>query len=86
MLPQVRLSRSRSLRAPASIPDILRMSISGDELYDEVLAKPMIKVAARHDVSANYLARVRQCRCVPYPHRGYRVLASRHEMLFDLDS
>ena len=31
----------------------------------------MTTVAARYDVSSNYLARVRQHLNVPYPHRGY---------------
>ncbi len=47
------------------------MSITRDELYDEVWAEPMTKVAARHGVSANYLARVCEHLNVPYPHRGY---------------
>ncbi len=47
------------------------MSITRDELYNEVWAEPMIKVAARHEVSANYLARVCHHLNVPFPHRGY---------------
>jgi hypothetical protein len=38
--------------------DILRMSVTRDELYEEVWAEPMAKVAVRYRISANYLARV----------------------------
>jgi hypothetical protein len=39
--------------------------------YAEVWAEPMTRVAARYDVSANYLARVCFHLNVPVPHRGY---------------
>ena len=59
------------LRAPAPMPDILRMSVTRGKLYEEVWAEPMVRVAVRHGVSANYLARVCDYLNVPYPHRGY---------------
>ena len=34
------------------------MSVTREQLYPEVWAEPMTRVAARYDVSANYLARV----------------------------
>lgn len=40
------------------MPDILRMSVTRDKLYEEVWAEPMAKVAVRYRISANYLARV----------------------------
>ena len=53
------------------MPDILRMSVTRDKLYEEVWAEPMAKVAVRYRISANYLARVCQHLNVPFPHRGY---------------
>ena len=54
------------------MPDISRMSITRDKLYEEVWAEPMAKVAVRYRISANYLARVCHHLNVPFPHRGYR--------------
>ena len=51
--------------------DISRMGITRDKLYEEVWAEPMVRVAVRHGVSANYLARVCDYLNVPSPHRGY---------------
>jgi hypothetical protein len=53
------------------MPDILRMSVTRDNLYEEVWSEPMTKVAARFNVSSNYLARVCHALNVPFPHRGY---------------
>jgi hypothetical protein len=53
------------------MPDILRMSVTRDKLYEEVWAEPMAKVAVRYRISANYLARVCHHLNVPFPHRGY---------------
>jgi hypothetical protein len=47
------------------------MSATREKLYQEVWAEPMTKVAARHEVSGNYLARVCQHLNVPHPPRGY---------------
>lgn len=46
-------------------------AISREELYELVWAKPMLKVAARFDVSSSYLARVCGLLRVPRPPRGY---------------
>jgi hypothetical protein len=42
-----------------------------ETLYNEVWAEPMIVVAARYEVSGNFLARVCQAMNVPHPPRGY---------------
>ena len=34
------------------MPDILRMSVTRDKLYEEVWAEPMAKVAVRYRISA----------------------------------
>src|SRR4051812_15120378 len=48
-----------------------RGGIARSQLYDEIWAEPMTVVAARYDVSANYLARVCRHLHVPHPPRGY---------------
>jgi hypothetical protein len=50
---------------------INRMSTTREQLYAEVWAEPMTTVAARYEVSSNYLARVCRHLNVPFPHRGY---------------
>jgi hypothetical protein len=47
------------------------MSVTREKLYEEVWAEAMTTVAARYDVSGNYLARVCQHLNVPHPPRGY---------------
>ena len=48
------------------------MGVTREELYQQVWAEPMIKVAARYEVSSNYLARVCECILnVPRPPRGF---------------
>jgi len=47
------------------------MSVSREKLYEEVWAEPMLKVAARYDVSSSFLARVCRRMNVPCPPRGY---------------
>jgi hypothetical protein len=47
------------------------MSVSREKLYEEVWADPMLKVAARYDVSSSFLARVCRRMNVPCPPRGY---------------
>lgn len=47
------------------------MSVPREKLYEEVWAEPMTKVAARYDVSSNFLARVCERLHVPHPTRGY---------------
>ena len=47
------------------------MTVARETLYDEVWAEPMTVVAARYDVSANFLARVCHTLNVPHPPRGY---------------
>jgi hypothetical protein len=47
------------------------MAITRDQLYQEVWAEPMTRVAARHDVSSSFLARVCTRLNIPRPQRGY---------------
>ena len=47
------------------------MSVTREIIYNEVWAEPMIVVAARYEVSGNFLARVCQAMNVPRPPRGY---------------
>lgn len=47
------------------------MAVTREELYEEVWAEPMTKVAARYGVSSTYLARVCKHLNVPRPPRGY---------------
>ena len=47
------------------------MSITREQLYAEVWAEPMVRVAARYEVSSSYLARVCARLNVPRPERGY---------------
>ena len=47
------------------------MTITREQLYEQVWAEPMMKVAARIGVSSNYLARVCEHLNVPHPPRGY---------------
>ena len=58
------------------------MSIPREELFKQVWAEPMLAVAARHGVSASYLARVCACLNIPRPPRGYwaesRPASTRH--------
>lgn len=46
-------------------------SVTREQLYAEVWAEPMTKVAARYGVSSSYLARVCERLNVPRPARGY---------------
>ncbi len=47
------------------------MAITREALYAEVWSEPMTAVAARYDVSGNYLARICETLNVPHPPRGY---------------
>jgi len=47
------------------------VAVSREALFEEVWAEPMLKVAARHGVSSNFLARVCERLKVPHPGRGY---------------
>ena len=47
------------------------MAVNRENLYKEIWAEPMTKVAARYEISGNYLARVCQHLNVPHPPRGY---------------
>jgi hypothetical protein len=47
------------------------MTVNRDRLYEEVWAEPMVVVAMRYGVSANFLARVCHTLNVPHPPRGY---------------
>jgi hypothetical protein len=47
------------------------MSITREKLYEKVWAEPMTVVAARYQVSGNFLARVCRALNVPHPPRGY---------------
>ena len=43
------------------------MAVSREALFEQVWAEPMLKVAARHGVSSNFLARVCERLNVPHP-------------------
>ncbi len=47
------------------------MGVTREQLYRQVWAEPMTKVAARYEVSSNYLARVCEHLNVPRPPRGF---------------
>src|SRR5262245_61448701 len=47
------------------------MAVSREALFEQVWSEPMLKVAARHGVSSNFLARVCERLNVPHPGRGY---------------
>jgi hypothetical protein len=47
------------------------MKVNRETLYKQVWAEPMIVVATRYGVSANFLARVCHTLNVPHPPRGY---------------
>lgn len=47
------------------------MPVTREQLYEEVWAEPMTTVAARYEISANFLARVCERLRVPRPPRGY---------------
>ena len=59
------------LRRFALLVDILLMSVARDKLYEQVWAEPMVRVAVRHGVAANNLARVCHHLSVLFPRRGY---------------
>jgi hypothetical protein len=48
-----------------------RPDVTREELYGLVWAEPMLKVAARFDVSSSYMARICGLMNVPRPERGY---------------
>ena len=47
------------------------MTVTRETLYEEVWVESMVVVAARYDVSGNFLARVCRALNVPHPARGY---------------
>ena len=49
----------------------MKDSVNRQELYDLVWSEPMLKVAARFEVSSSYMARVCTLLNVPRPERGY---------------
>jgi hypothetical protein len=58
-------STSRAVDSTPSTP------LSREDLYKLVWSEPMLKVAARYDVSSSYMARVCALLNVPRPERGY---------------
>src|SRR5260221_11947760 len=48
-----------------------REPLTREALYELVWAEPMLRVAARYDVSSSYMARVCNALNVPRPERGY---------------
>jgi hypothetical protein len=54
-----------------SVGKDIAMSVSRETLYEEVRAEPLLKVAARHNVSSSFLTRVCRRMNVPCPPRGY---------------
>jgi hypothetical protein len=49
------------------------MSVTREELYEQAWSEPMLKVAAKYDVSSSFLARVFERLNIPRPQRGYWV-------------
>jgi hypothetical protein len=47
------------------------MAVTRQTLFEQVWSEPLTKVAARHGVSSNFLARVCERLNVPHPGRGY---------------
>jgi hypothetical protein len=60
-----------SVRKANARKDSVHMPVSREKLYDEVWAEPMVKVAARYDVTSSFLARICTRINVPRPPRGY---------------
>lgn len=56
---------------PTDSPEKVDLPLSREDLYALVWAEPMLKVAARFDVSSSYMARVCTRMNVPRPERGY---------------
>jgi hypothetical protein len=52
------------------------MSVTREQLYEDVWAEPMTKVAPKYGVSASFLARICDRLNVPRPPRGYWALAA----------
>lgn len=46
-------------------------SLTREQLYELVWSEPMLKIAARYDISSSYMARVCTLLNVPRPKRGY---------------
>ena len=52
-------------------PDVPSTPVTREALYALVWSEPMLKVAARYDVSSSYLGRICTLLNVPRPERGY---------------
>lgn len=65
--------RPRALSLDCSLVDgtIVGMTVTREELFEEIWAEPMTTVARRHGVSSNYLARVCFRMGLPRPCRGF---------------
>jgi hypothetical protein len=50
---------------------VATLSLTREQLHELVWSEPMLKVAARYDVSSSYMARVCALLNVPRPERGY---------------
>lgn len=59
------------LTEPAVLREKIDLPLSREDLYALVWSEPMLKVAARFDVSSSYMARVCTRMNVPRPERGY---------------
>ncbi len=60
-----------TIPVPAPITDGSDGPVSREALYEMVWSEPMLKVAARFNVSSSYMARVCTLLNVPRPERGY---------------
>jgi hypothetical protein len=52
-------------------PDVPSTPVTREALYALVWSEPMLKVAARYDVSSSYMGRICTLLNVPRPERGY---------------
>ena len=52
-------------------PDVVSTPVTREELYALVWSEPMLKVAARYNVSSSYMGRICTLLNVPRPQRGY---------------
>jgi hypothetical protein len=59
------------LYKPAALQEEIRTPITREDLYALVWSEPMLKVAAKFDVSSSYMARVCTRMNIPRPERGY---------------
>ena len=59
------------MEAEKPLPNENKSPVSREQLYEEVWAEPMTKVALKYNVSSSFMARVCTWLNVPRPERGY---------------